>query len=305
MSYFVPYIDGNGIHMPTYEDRLDDLVEAYRTIFGIDAALSPAVPDYQLLSVIAKSLDDTASLVVQNYNSRNPQYATGAALDLLLPQYGLSRATGESDADARAKITQSLASRGIGSADAIVAAVKNVQYVKDAKVFVNNTNSTDSMGIPAHSIALVSKNGANANIAQALFNKKSPGIGTYGTTTANAVDSEGNQIPMSFTKASGKYVYVYMFIQLLNGLNQQTVIDAIQTPILNFINTLKIGQSFIIPQLYGVAYAANPEIAKDFIILDIQVALPGGQSVIRDRITADWNEYIYCLPNGGMSYTWY
>ena len=37
MSYFAPYIDGTGIHMPTYEDRLEDLTEAYRTIFGIDA----------------------------------------------------------------------------------------------------------------------------------------------------------------------------------------------------------------------------------------------------------------------------
>ena len=37
--------------MPTYEDRLSDLVAAYRSIFGIDAELSESVPDYQLLSV--------------------------------------------------------------------------------------------------------------------------------------------------------------------------------------------------------------------------------------------------------------
>ena len=28
MSYFAPYIDSSGIHMPTYEDRLEDLVTA-------------------------------------------------------------------------------------------------------------------------------------------------------------------------------------------------------------------------------------------------------------------------------------
>ena len=43
MSYFAPYIDSSGIHMPTYEDRLEDLVTAYRNIFGIGAELSPAV----------------------------------------------------------------------------------------------------------------------------------------------------------------------------------------------------------------------------------------------------------------------
>ena len=37
MSYFAPYIDETGIHMPTYEDRLADLCEAYRNIYGVDA----------------------------------------------------------------------------------------------------------------------------------------------------------------------------------------------------------------------------------------------------------------------------
>ena len=87
MSYFAPYIDSAGIHMPTYEDRLSELEAAYRSIFGIEAGLDPAVPDYQLLSVFARALDDTSALVLQAYNSRNPMYASGQALDLLLPQY--------------------------------------------------------------------------------------------------------------------------------------------------------------------------------------------------------------------------
>ena len=37
MAYFAPYIDASGIHMPTYEDRLQDLCSAYRTIFGQEA----------------------------------------------------------------------------------------------------------------------------------------------------------------------------------------------------------------------------------------------------------------------------
>ena len=45
MSYFPPYIDATGIHMPTYADRLEDLCSAYRSVFGQEAELSPAVPD--------------------------------------------------------------------------------------------------------------------------------------------------------------------------------------------------------------------------------------------------------------------
>ena len=87
MAYFAPYIDQTGIHMPTYAGRLGELTEAYKNIFGVDAELSAAVPDYQLLSVFAKALDDISALVLQAYNSRNPAYASGQALDLLLPQY--------------------------------------------------------------------------------------------------------------------------------------------------------------------------------------------------------------------------
>ena len=45
MPYFTPYIDATGIHMPTYEDRLEALVTAHRTLFGVEAELSAAVPD--------------------------------------------------------------------------------------------------------------------------------------------------------------------------------------------------------------------------------------------------------------------
>ena len=91
MAYFAPYIDSTGLHLPTYADRMEDLESAYRSIFGQEAELSPAVPDYQLLSVFARGLDDVSTLVLQDFNARNPQYAQGAALDLLLPLYGLSR----------------------------------------------------------------------------------------------------------------------------------------------------------------------------------------------------------------------
>ena len=101
MAYFAPMIDAAGIHMPTYEDRLQDLVSAYRSIFGQEAELSPEVPDYQLLSVFAKALDDTSALVLSAYNSRNPMYASGQALDLLLPQYCIVRQAGETDAEVR------------------------------------------------------------------------------------------------------------------------------------------------------------------------------------------------------------
>ena len=89
--YFAPYIDGNGVHLPTYEDRLEALVSSYQSIFGPEMNLEPSAPDYQLLSVFARALDDLSELILVDFASRNPQYASGVGLDLLLPLYGLTR----------------------------------------------------------------------------------------------------------------------------------------------------------------------------------------------------------------------
>ncbi len=71
---------------------------------GAEAELSAPVPDYQLLSVFAKALDDVSALTLKAFNARNPMYATGTDLDLLLPLYNMTREAGESDASVRARI---------------------------------------------------------------------------------------------------------------------------------------------------------------------------------------------------------
>ena len=91
MAYFAPFINGDGIHIPTYHDILDNLIAGYKRIFGEDLYLGEDTQDYQMLSLLAKSMDDMSALVVQNYNARNPNYATGDALDLLIALNAMSR----------------------------------------------------------------------------------------------------------------------------------------------------------------------------------------------------------------------
>ena len=304
MAYFAPYIDGTGIHMPTYEDRLEDLCGAYRTIFGMEAELSPAVPDYQLLSVLARALDDVSALTVQAYNSRNPAYAAGSALDLLLPQYGITRAAGETDAEARERIRHALAGKSRGTADALEAALKGLESVWDARVYVNDTGSTDSRGIPGHAIGVVTENSPTDRvrqaIAQTIFDKKPPGIGTWGSTTVNAADAQGNTHPVSFTQYTDKMVFAYVYIRVLEGGDRETIRNALTGPLAEAINSLGLAVPLNVPQLYGTAYSARPEIAKTFVVSDIQIAVTGSSSTIRDIVPCAWNEKITTVQNGGI-----
>ena len=91
MSYFAPYLDETGIHMPTYSDWMEYLLTGYRQIFGTDVYLSEDAPDYQLLSLFAKAMDDATALSVDVYSSFNPNWATGVSLDRLLSINGIRR----------------------------------------------------------------------------------------------------------------------------------------------------------------------------------------------------------------------
>ena len=96
MSYFAPYIDATGIHVPEYVDFRDKLLSDYRRIMGTDENgediyLGEDTQDYQFISVVSLALNDAAAALVDCYNSRNPDYASGASLDYILPINGIKR----------------------------------------------------------------------------------------------------------------------------------------------------------------------------------------------------------------------
>ena len=168
------------------------------------------------------------------------------------------------------------------------------------KIYVNETDTTDSIGIPGHSIATVVRGGNAQAIAQAIYDKKAPGIGTYGSSVSTAVDAEGNLVPIAFTRYSDKIVYVYLFIRVLDGGDQTAISSAVIPAVTQFIYQHGIAEPLNIPQLYGVAYAADPSIANTFSISDIQVAAMGAASIARDKIDCAWNEKITAIEDGGV-----
>ena len=91
MAYFEPYIDAEGIHIATYDDVRDYLIEQYKSIFGSDVYIGQETPDYQMISVFAKCIDDYSALAVDAYNARNPFYAAGNSLDILVELAGIIR----------------------------------------------------------------------------------------------------------------------------------------------------------------------------------------------------------------------
>lgn len=92
-NYISPYIDSSGLHIPIYQDILDDLIEKARLIYGQDIYLETDSADYQFLSIIALKINDVMQELQLVYDNRAPLTAVGTALDGLVKLNGLARKT--------------------------------------------------------------------------------------------------------------------------------------------------------------------------------------------------------------------
>ena len=320
MAYFQPYVDDSGIHLPTYEERLAYLSDEYRTIFGENAELSAAVPDYQLLSVFSKSLDDVSALALRSYNSRNPFYATGEKLDLLLPQYGITRAEGESDAAVRSRIKAHLFRQQTDPISRLRAGIRTCKANTNGlnQVYVNDTDTVDANGIPAHSAAVVlCTNTTSATwrnrLAQAIFDHKPPGMKLWADIpegqpqtadplkqTGTAVDADGNSHSIDYIKAGFVTMFIAVFISWQDSVDVAELAAAIRTGVGARLTDLGIGTPILVPPLYGMIYASAGGMADKFRVVDIQASRAGASSITRTVIPCAWDE---CLEMITPEYT--
>lgn len=106
----------------------------------------------------------------------------------------------ESDAALRLRRDLSLRALGSTSSAAIRAAVAEIAGVTSVRVFENATNTTDASGIPANSFEVVVVGGANDSIAQAIYDRKPIGVGTFGTAAGTASDPSGAGHVINFSR---------------------------------------------------------------------------------------------------------
>lgn len=89
--YYSPYIDDSGLHICSYDDILQDMIDRTKSIYGEDIYLENDSADYEFLSIFALKTYDCLLTLQLLYNNRSPATAIGAALDGLLKLNGLER----------------------------------------------------------------------------------------------------------------------------------------------------------------------------------------------------------------------
>ena len=191
------------------------------------------------------------------YNSKDPLAATDAALSSLVQLNALIREPSQTDTSLRLLQQASTALPSYRQVDAIYAAVVNVPAVKWARVYQNATLITDSRGIPAKSISIVTVDGDAQAIADAIFQEVPLGVGYFGPVTKTCSDNRGNQYQVAFEPASLVPIHIEVHIALLgDGEWPDTGIAQIQAALIAY-----------------AAYSLAPNIG-----------LPPGEDVINSRL---------------------
>lgn len=174
-----------------------ELQAAFQQAFGPGIILSDESPAGQIVGLASSFTADLWQELQSVYASYDPDQAEGVRLDMLAKLRLLSRGADESDETFRSALSN--AGRAHINVADIVRALKSVNGVTYAKVFVNDGSTTDTNGIPAHSVAAVVDGGSDEDIADVLRTYVVPGVGTYGSTTA-AANVDGYCRTLFFTR---------------------------------------------------------------------------------------------------------
>ncbi|WP_301962268.1 baseplate J/gp47 family protein [uncultured Megasphaera sp.] len=363
MAYTAPYIDDAGLHIPSYVDIRDDLVDQFKQIYGQDIYLENDSQDYQMISAFALKTYDTMQLLQIVYNNRSPKTAVGTALDSIVKLNGIARKaasystcvvtlTGdigtvipagvveddagnkwdlpanirfdtaeievtakcetigaieampgtiteitnpqkgwisvtntvpavvgepvETDEQLRYRQSISVAIPSQNMVNSTIAGIASVTGVTRYKVYDNDTNETDSNGIPGHSIAAVVEGGLDEDVAEQIYLRKGPGGGTYGTTSVTYINADGLPNIVRFFRPTYVPINVTVTVKK-NGTYTTAVVGTIKNNVEQYINALDIGYDVLVTGILTAVAASITNVAQpEFSLQGITIGKAAG-----------------------------
>lgn len=193
----------------------------------------------------------------------------------------------ETDSQLRQRQQQSVALPSRTVLSGIMGAVATLDGVARYRGYENDTDQTDANGLPSHSISLVVDGGDAMAIAKTLSLKKTPGAGTYGTTTEIVADDYGITHPIHFFRPTEEEIYVHIQLKALQGYTS-AIGDRIKQRIVDYINALGIGETVYLTRLYLPANLSCEDGGDTFDLLSLTIGKSAG-SVGGANITIPFN----------------
>ena len=216
-------VTAQGYDRKELADALSDIQARMVALFGAGVIQTPQSPLGQLNGLFADLVAEAEDRNALIYASLDPTQASGAQLDKIGALRGLLRAPGQSDASYSRTITNEGQAR-FTMAD-VLQAVRAVDGVTWASVKENPTQFTDGSGIPPHSLAFAVIGGTNADVARAIYDASTPGIGLFGPSGA-AISVDGYAREIRFIRPVDVPIYVDLTVRLVPGCDPGAISPA-------------------------------------------------------------------------------
>ena len=123
----------------------------------------------------------------------------------------------ETDYALRIRRAQSVSVSSKGYLQGLIGQLLAIDSVTSAIVLENTTGTTDGNGIPGHSIWAIVNGGTNAEVAQAIYNKRNAGCGMKGAVSTNITQVDGSIFAVLFDRPTSETLWISLSITAITG----------------------------------------------------------------------------------------
>ncbi|OPD28805.1 hypothetical protein AL713_17445 [Clostridium botulinum] len=193
----------------------------------------------------------------------------------------------EEDPKLRKRQSQSTAQASSSILEGTRGAVAQVNKVRRSRVYENDTNQTDELGLPPHSVTAVVEGGKDEEIAEAIRIHKGIGCYTNGDISIKIKGIEGP--PIRFFRPAYIDIEVTINIKPLSGYTTETT-ESIKKNLQTYLNSMEIGTNLSLSSLWGSALQAMPNLMDPMFSITGITAARVGEEQKPDDIELKFNE---------------
>lgn len=263
----------------------------YVTFVGTPGTVIPSgflvktIAGLQFAVITEGRIEDAGSVILpiqaidtgSDYNA-----AAGTVTEIVNPMDGVSSCSNsaavdggrgrETDEEFRDRYYQSVDYAGGVNADAISGELlQNVDAIYSVICYENDTDETNGLGLPPHSIEVVAYGGLDEEVANAIYRRKAAGIQTYGGKSISVLSASGQSIEIRFSRPTTVPVYVKITNLETNSNFPYDGMQRIRQAVVNHIGGdtwggLPIGQDVFYMALPGVILSVSGVVDFDLLI---------------------------------------
>mgnify|MGYP001270256856 CR=1 FL=1 len=155
----------------------------------------------------------------------------------------------ETDEQFREKFRNSKFQKASNILESLMSKLNDVDGINNYKVYENDTDVVDDIGLPPHSFLVLVDGGNDLDIAKTIWNNKPTGIKPQGNVSIDVIDKQGFVRPIQFSRPVEVNVFVTVRLST-DAYFPENGQELVKQAVYDYINSFQIEQDIIYSRLY-------------------------------------------------------